>query len=250
MRHALLALALLVIPATLAAQSTQPALPNSVDVLILPPTGDEATVAPIAVRNTVISATQNCNLTASPAGGTTPLVNPTIAEFDDPYTAGRVCRVPLPTGLPDGVGYRGVAVFIANTCTVDGQTQTNCRSPRSAVGIPPFQRQSDPDPACGPDQSGHSAVELAVGDWTRSVPVTGNGRVTYSLLGSRNPVTMVIVKFDGVEQDRLTGSDLRKVAGSYFYVGLRRGSFMLTVEARDSSGCSDGATRPMTVNVQ
>lgn len=61
---------------------------------------------------------------------------------------------------------------------------------------------------------------------------------------------MLIVKFNGVELDRLTGSDLRKVAGSYFYVGLRRGSFTLTVEAQDSAGCSAGAARPMTVVVQ
>jgi hypothetical protein len=69
-------------------------------------------------------------------------------------------------------------------------------------------------------------------------------------MNSRNPVTEVIVKFNNVEQDRLTGSDLRKVAGSYFAVGATRGSFSLTVEARDAGGCSDGATRPMTVNVK
>lgn len=70
------------------------------------------------------------------------------------------------------------------------------------------------------------------------------------MLASKNPVTMVIVNFSGIEVDRLTGSDLRKVAGSYFYVGLRRGSFALTVEARDVAGCSDGATRPMTVVIR
>lgn len=78
----------------------------------------------------------------------------------------------------------------------------------------------------------------------------GNGRVTFSLLRSRNPVTLLIVRFDGVEQDRLVGDDLRKVAGSYFTVPLRPGSYMLSVEARDPGGCSDGATRPMTVVVQ
>ena len=138
MRTLLTVVALLLVPTVLHSQSTQPALPNSVDILILPATGDPLTVAPIATRNTLISSTSNCNLTASPPDGTSPLVNPTQAEFDDPFTAGRVCRVPLPGALPDGTGYRGVAVFIANTCTIDGQPQTNCRSPRSAVGIPPF----------------------------------------------------------------------------------------------------------------
>lgn len=63
-------------------------------------------------------------------------------------------------------------------------------------------------------------------------------------------MTIVIVKFNNVETDRLTGSDLRKVSGSYFNVGPTRGSFALSVEARDAQGCSDGATRPMTVNVK
>jgi hypothetical protein len=138
MRKLLLALFLL-IPAPVIAQTTTPALPNSVDILILPATGDPVTIAPIAngTRNTVITPTLNCNLPAS-APGTGPMVNPTIGEFDDPFTAGRVCRVPLPVGLANGTGYRGVAVFIANTCDVGGVPTTNCRSPRSAVGIPPF----------------------------------------------------------------------------------------------------------------
>ena len=74
--------------------------------------------------------------------------------------------------------------------------------------------------------------------------------MTYSLLSSRSPVVELVVKFNGVERDRLTGSDLRKVAGSYFSVGSVRGSYALTVEARDADGCSDGATRAMTVTVR
>lgn len=89
-----------------------------------------------------------------------------------------------------------------------------------------------------------------MGDWTRNVQATGNGRVTYTLLASRDPVTTLIVRFNNVERDRLTGSDLRKVAGSYFNVGAVRGSYLLTVEAQTAAGCSDGATRPMTVNVK
>ena len=109
--------------------------------MIIPAVGDPVTIPPIATRNTVIAAATNCNLAASPPGGAGTLVNPTIAEFDDPFTTGRVCRVPLPTGLPVGNGYRGVAVMIANTCDVGGVPTANCRSPRSAVAIPPFNVQ-------------------------------------------------------------------------------------------------------------
>lgn len=135
-------LILLLLPGAAAfAQTSVPALPNSVDVLILPAVGDPVTTPPVATRNTVIGVATNCNLPASPPGPANPLVNPTIAEFDDPFTSGRVCRVPLPLALPAGVGYRGVAVLIANTCDVGGVPTPNCRSARSAVAIPPFNVQ-------------------------------------------------------------------------------------------------------------
>ncbi len=91
---------------------------------------------------------------------------------------------------------------------------------------------------------------VAVGDWTRSVPVSGNGRVTYSLLTNTLPIETVVIKFNGVDTDRLTGSDLRKVAGNYFFVGTARGQFALTVEAYDNKGCKGVSDRPMTVNVK
>lgn len=140
MRNLFLLVLLLVLPVPVFAQTSTPALPNSVDILVLPATGDPVTIAPLATRNTVIAAATNCNLPAS-ATGPTPLVNPTIGEFDDPFTSGRVCRVPMPVGLPNGTGYRGVAVFIANNCEVGGVPTTNCRSPRSAVAVPPFNIQ-------------------------------------------------------------------------------------------------------------
>ena len=117
-------------------------------------------------------------------------------------------------------------------------------------GDSPFQRSSGTDSTCLPDQSGNQAVKLIVGDWQRTVSIGANGRVTYSLLNSKNPVTTLIVNLGGVETDRVTGSDLRKIAGSYFRVPSVRGSYMLSVEARDAGGCSDGANRPMTVVVQ
>ncbi len=125
-------------PATVFGQTTTTELPNSVDILVIPTTGDPAVVAPVpnGVRNTLLPGTV-CNLAASPPP-TLPLINPDFAEFEDPFNAGRVCRVAMPTGLATG-DYRGVAVFIANSCTdQSGAPLTNCRSARSAVGLPPF----------------------------------------------------------------------------------------------------------------
>jgi hypothetical protein len=93
-------------------------------------------------------------------------------------------------------------------------------------------------------------VKLDVGDWTRTLKIGANGRVQYTLMNSRNPVVQVDVMFNNELQDRLSGSDLRKVAGSYFFGGNVAGRFDLTVVARDAFGCSDGATRPMTVTVK
>jgi len=120
------------------AQPTVPAVPTSVDVLVLPATGDPLTVAPIATRNTPIGVATLCNLAASTPDAS-PITNPRSMEFTDPFTAGRVCRVPMPTGLPVGTGYRAVALLVAPTCSPDGVTAvTPCRSLRSAVGTPPF----------------------------------------------------------------------------------------------------------------
>ncbi len=213
---------------------------TSVDVLVLPPTGDALTVAPIAVVNWPIAPTINCGFMPSPPSQNA-VVNPTYVEFVDPFTVDRACHLPLPE-LPNGLGYRAVAVFIAEMCTVAGVPQTNCRSPRSALAVPlTFDIQK-----CG----GAFAVVVAVGNWTRTVSPGDVGQVTYSLRASLNPVTLVIVKMNGLEQDRLTGSDLRKVAGSYFQAPDQRGTYALSVEARDANGCADGGARPMTVTVQ
>jgi hypothetical protein len=106
-----------------------------------------------------------------------------------------------------------------------------------------------------PPQCPDGAVVLNVGAWDRNVPAAtlkspSYGRVTYSLLSSKNAVTALIIKFNGVEQDRLTGSDLRRTAASYFAAGMVPGAYQLSVEAQDANGCSAGADRPMTVNVK
>ncbi len=78
-----------------------------------------------------------------------------------------------------------------------------------------------------------------------------SGRVTYALTQSRDPVVMVIVRLNGTEVlPRVTGIDLRQVAGSYFTLPSVPGSYGLSVSALTASGCEDGASRPMTVVVQ
>ena len=131
-------------------------LPTSADVLVLPPTGDAATVAPIATRSTVIgtrnaagvvSPTNECGRTPNPDAAT-PLVNPVLVEFVDPFTAGKTCLVPLPATLPDGAGYRVVVVLVAPTCGPVSQPITPCPSARSPVAIPAFEVVSvTPPPA-------------------------------------------------------------------------------------------------------
>lgn len=139
----------LVLAGAVHAQSTTPALPTSVDIVVLPATGDPATVAPLGVRTTVIATvnattgvvTSNAQCGRAPTTGpTTPIMNPTLAEFDDPFTAGKKCVAPLPVGLPDGTGYRTVGVLTAPSCqpTAGGPLVSPCPSPRSQVGVPPF----------------------------------------------------------------------------------------------------------------
>lgn len=70
------------------------------------------------------------------------------------------------------------------------------------------------------------------------------------MLASRVAVTTVIVTLNGVEQERLTGLDLRTVAGSYFSVPPQMGIYQLEVEAVDANGCSDVSDRSMTVTVK
>lgn len=140
-----LTIALTGLPAVAYAQPL--AQPLSVDVLILPATGDPTTVAPVVpARNTVIGAVDaggifvpnaQCGRQPLPPGAL-PLVNPTQVEFDDPFTPGFKCIAPLPAGIPNGAGYRAVAVAIADNCTVNGVAISPCPSVRSAVAIPTF----------------------------------------------------------------------------------------------------------------
>jgi hypothetical protein len=126
-----------------AGQTSTPAIPVSIDVQVLPQTGDPVTIPPIASRTSPISqGSADCNL-APPPPPPTPLVNPKWVYFDDPYNIGRKCRAQVPAQLPDGMGYRAVGVFTAaGTCDDGTGTILNpCQSVRSSVGIPPFNIQ-------------------------------------------------------------------------------------------------------------
>jgi hypothetical protein len=140
MRTLLVVVALIVSASLALAQTPRPATVTRVDLLVIPAAGDAATVAPVATQSTALSATSSaCNLAPSTAPPPASLVNPTAPwEFADPFTAGRVCRAALPTGLPDG-SYRVVAVFVADSCNPTGTQEIRpCPGPRSSVGQPPF----------------------------------------------------------------------------------------------------------------
>lgn len=157
MRNSVLgaALAALVIAARLVAQTPPqagpPATPTEINVSVIPATGDPTTIASVASRSTLISATSsNCNLAPStPPTGT--IINPTTVAFADPFTPGRECRAPLPSGLATGVGYRIVATFTGN-CAPTGTTSiTPCYSTTRAIGsTPPFSITSVPSPPVVP----------------------------------------------------------------------------------------------------
>lgn len=109
----------------------QTPLPISVDVLVLPATGDPTTVTPIATRNIAISPTLNCGITGQGMLCPIPCDNPSgLLEFEDPFTLGKFCRVPAPANLPNGKDYRIVGFYRFTAPTPD--------SPRSLVGIPLF----------------------------------------------------------------------------------------------------------------
>lgn len=133
--NALLTVVFVALASSAFAQTTVPAVPANVNILVLPATGDPVTIAFVASRMTAISATStNCNLAAI-AVPTGTLVNPTTAEFDDPFTVGRKCRALIPIGLPNGTAYRLVAVF---------HDVTGAFGPRSVVGTPPFDISAIP----------------------------------------------------------------------------------------------------------
>jgi hypothetical protein len=89
-----------------------------------------------------------------------------------------------------------------------------------------------------------------VGDWLRTGVPNGQGRVTFNLQQSRDPVVSVETLLDGARVGLVTGDDLRNMAASYYTLPAVRGSYKLTVIAKTAVGCEDGSTRPLTVVVQ
>lgn len=120
------------------AQTTGPATPDGVTIMVLPPTGDPNTIAivPNGSRTTAISAASgNCNLPVTP-GPVGTVINPGNIGIDDPFHSGRQCTLSMPIGLADAPALRAVAVFTA-TCTPVGQQGPQaCPSVRSAVAGP------------------------------------------------------------------------------------------------------------------
>ncbi len=133
MRRLFLLLVAVALAAPVAAQVATPVLPTSVDVLILASGSlDPATAPALAQRNTPIAAGgPMCGLPAAVGAAVT--TNPTLVEFDDPFVGGGLkCRAAIPVGLPNGVGYRAVAVA-HGVCN-----GVPCASARSLVGVPVF----------------------------------------------------------------------------------------------------------------
>jgi hypothetical protein len=139
MRRGLFALVLWLVCAVPGLAQTV-ASPTRVDLLVIPAVGDPATVAAVATASVPVGLTAPaCNQAPVTTAPPTSLVNPVNPfEFDDPFRAGRKCRISVPSGLPDG-SYRVVAVSVADTCNPTGKAPvTPCPSPRSSVGVPPF----------------------------------------------------------------------------------------------------------------
>lgn len=135
---ALLALLCLLPCAPAFAQTSTPATPSEFQLLVLPGTGDPATVAPVLVVTTTIGPTANCGLDRPTTAPPTSAVNPTLFYVDDPFTAGKACRLAFPTALPAG-SYQWAGVFRAAQCNPTGtQVISPCPSLRSAAGTPPF----------------------------------------------------------------------------------------------------------------
>lgn len=218
--------------------------PESVEVRVVHMTDGYPDSPVLASRETAIMPGSSRCGQLKTGGGT--VTNPTQVSMDDPFAGPSLdCVVPMPLGIPDGAGYVAYALYHASNCQLEDGSHGPCMSGYSNYTETfTVATQPQPDPCAG-------AVVVAVGDWTRTAAPATLGRVLFSLLSSKKPVTLVIVKLDGVETDRLTGSDLRKTAGSYFQLPLSKKAYQLTVEAQDAVGCSDGgAARPMTIVVQ
>lgn len=143
MKKLLLAfLVVAIYPTIVVAQTTQPVIPVSMEILVIAPNADPATAGSVASRTTPIGATSaNCNIATVPAPGPSPLVNPTAYFVNDPFNSGRFCRGDMPVGVPNGIGYQSVAIFVAPSCVISGSTVSPCPSVRSTAGSPLFNIQ-------------------------------------------------------------------------------------------------------------
>lgn len=98
----------LLVAVPLSAQTTT--APTMLRAYVYTDTGTDV-VGPVDVA---ISATSPlCNLTAPT---TTLRLNPSKYSVDDPFHAGKVCTVPMPGPIPDGVNYSLKVAFVVPSC--------------------------------------------------------------------------------------------------------------------------------------
>jgi len=115
-----------------AAQTPTSAPIHRLSLAVIPLTGDPVTATPITCGTTPCIATLGimtptaapCNQPVAGVAGPNP-VNPKTAAVDDPFTAGRDCRINFPPGMPDGQ-YRIVTYWESDTCV----------TPPATVGVP------------------------------------------------------------------------------------------------------------------
>lgn len=131
------------------AQSKLPGTPTSIDIYVMPATGDPLTGTPVGSANTVIATQNGTVVTANAQCGKDPMVGPfppvttnpkAIEVMPDPFNNAKVCWANVPTGLPNGNGYRVTATFTMPSCIPNGVTVSPCPSAKvlaaDAAGTP------------------------------------------------------------------------------------------------------------------
>jgi hypothetical protein len=118
-------------------------------VHVLPQFGSKDNIEPVASRTTQMSANSPfCNQPYVDPPTDPSVINPTIAIFDDPYHANKVCKVSLPQDILFVDTYRVVVLFRSNPLNTGDQ---ELLSPRSNIGIPqPWFRESILPPPATP----------------------------------------------------------------------------------------------------
>lgn len=131
-RHSAALVLLIMLAAPVRAQTPGPAPIHRLSLAVIALTGDPltavaiqcGTVPCISTLGIMTPTAAPCNQPPSGSAGPNP-VNPKVAAVDDPFTAGRECRVNFPPNMPDGQ-WRIVTYWESDTCV----------TPPATVGIP------------------------------------------------------------------------------------------------------------------